>query len=689
MYIERLEFHNWKVYRDVTFDFIAPSRDRNIVLIGAMNGGGKTSFLEGLFFCLYGLDALDLINRRGDDLSRGQKGYRDFLTRSLNNIAKSEHESVSRIRMTITGDKYRRVVERTWHFDVHGNFSEEELNIYEGDSCDPIDVVSPLHVPALVTSKDEYLRNYISLNILMPTLAPFFIFDGEQIQKLAQQEHTEQVKEGLNKLLGLDLLENLMQDLTSISAEKRKNSRNIASSSDLIKLDQEFSEVSTRLNTIDREVKKNQIQLTSLEREANDITNRLIGMYGEKPEVSKVIAEQAEIREKLSTLTESLGRTLLSKTLPLALPHRLRKQVVVTLQNESKVRSMLTTQQHGQLQVDKFIDEFFTNRPDINSQVDSIKLEITEKLRSAWSVVFSTEHHVADGPRNLEFLSLDDIRTIGNRLHEVSQLTFETILERISSKERLEQRLQELDRMAKALSEESQAKEMVEQSKALQVEHTELKHKQKTLIEEAELLRPRLANLKSKRTEAENQLGKTNYDLKCAALADKAINASEEFIQVMQAKRGEQLGSLMTEKYLELAHKGVVSKIHIDAESKVHLLRHDGSDVRDGDLSAGENQVFALSLVGASSAMSRAKVPVVIDTPLARLDVAHRTNIVERYLPSASEQVIVLSTDTEVVGELAASIEDNILQTFLVKFDNVLGSSSVESGYFEDQVRTK
>ena len=74
MYIERLEFHNWKVYRDVTFDFIAPSRDRNIVLIGAMNGGGKTSFLEGLFFCLYGLDALDLINRRGDDLSRGQKG---------------------------------------------------------------------------------------------------------------------------------------------------------------------------------------------------------------------------------------------------------------------------------------------------------------------------------------------------------------------------------------------------------------------------------------------------------------------------------------------------------------------------------------------------------------------------------------------------------------------------------------
>ena len=41
-------------------------------------------------------------------------------------------------------------------------------------------------------------------------------------------------------------------------------------------------------------------------------------------------------------------------------------------------------------------------------------------------------------------------------------------------------------------------------------------------------------------------------------------------------------------------------------------------------------------------------LPVIIDTPLARLDSDHRRLLVENYFPQASHQVILLSTDTEV-----------------------------------------
>jgi len=49
-------------------------------------------------------------------------------------------------------------------------------------------------------------------------------------------------------------------------------------------------------------------------------------------------------------------------------------------------------------------------------------------------------------------------------------------------------------------------------------------------------------------------------------------------------------------------------------------------------------------------------LPAVIDTPMARLDAAHRQHLVERYFPNASHQVIVLSTDTEVDRCCAATV---------------------------------
>jgi DNA sulfur modification protein DndD len=689
MYIEQIEFNNWKVYRDAVFTFSAPKPQRNVVLIGALNGGGKTSFLEGLFFCLYGIDALDLVNRRGEELQRGKQGYREFISRALNNAAKQDGDSQSKVRLTVIGDGHRRIVERTWHFDIHGNYAEEELNIFEGDARSAIDDVTPVHIPALVSNHDDYRRNYISLNLLMPALAPFFIFDGEQIQRLAKQEHTEQVKDGLNKLLGLDLLENLIEDLAHISTEKRKSSRNIVTTTDLNNLDEQIAAMEKRCKAIDKTAKANDSDIAALSQSIDEVSNRLIGMYGEKPELSKVVKEQTEVERALDELTENLGRTLLSKTLPLALPNRLRLKLSRLLVEENETRNSVRSQLHVQKQVDTFINEFFTNTPDINNALVEVKDDVAVKLRAAWSVVFSVEQVDPTKLRQFDYMSQDDIRNVTGRLSEVAQLTFQAILDNIGAKERLEQRLHELKRMTKALSEESQAKEFVEKMKVDQEKLTELRQLQKELTQEVELLRPQLTNLRTKRTDAENHIGQTDYDLKCATLADRVAVVSQEFISVMQSHRAEQLGKLMTAKYLELAHKGVVREIRIDSDSKVHLLNSSGANVRDGDLSAGENQVFALSLVGASSIMSRAKVPVVIDTPLARLDTVHRTNIVEKYLPNASEQVIVLSTDTEVVGDLADSIALHINETFLIEFDSTTGVSSVKPGYFSNKVFSK
>jgi len=69
---------------------------------------------------------------------------------------------------------------------------------------------------------------------------------------------------------------------------------------------------------------------------------------------------------------------------------------------------------------------------------------------------------------------------------------------------------------------------------------------------------------------------------------------------------------------------------------------------------------------------------------LGRLDSSHRTNLVERYFPVASHQVILLSTDTE-IGEVEIQQlrqQDAIAREYLLKYNSSDRQTIIEPGYF-------
>ena len=54
MIIKNIEFENFRpFYGQVTVD-LTPEDDKNIILIGGRNGHGKSNFLLGIVWCLYG-----------------------------------------------------------------------------------------------------------------------------------------------------------------------------------------------------------------------------------------------------------------------------------------------------------------------------------------------------------------------------------------------------------------------------------------------------------------------------------------------------------------------------------------------------------------------------------------------------------------------------------------------------------
>jgi DNA sulfur modification protein DndD len=99
-------------------------------------------------------------------------------------------------------------------------------------------------------------------------------------------------------------------------------------------------------------------------------------------------------------------------------------------------------------------------------------------------------------------------------------------------------------------------------------------------------------------------------------------------------------------------------------------------------MSAGEKQIFAFAILEALGKLSGKVLPVVVDTPLGRLDSKHRDKLVKHYFPEAGEQVILLSTDTEVDEDFFSAMTHEISHAFEIEFDEQTKCSTLNEGYF-------
>ena len=80
------------------------------------------------------------------------------------------------------------------------------------------------------------------------------------------------------------------------------------------------------------------------------------------------------------------------------------------------------------------------------------------------------------------------------------------------------------------------------------------------------------------------------------------------------------------------------------------------------------------------------KLPVIIDTPLSRLDSNHRKALIQIYFPQASEQTIILSTDSEIDKKYYQLIRDNVGDEFTLCYDDESKSTTIRKGYFTDEI---
>ncbi|WP_353929583.1 DNA sulfur modification protein DndD [Okeanomitos corallinicola TIOX110] len=629
---------------------------RPIILLGGMNGGGKTTLMDAIRLALYG--------PRAQCSTRGNLSYNDFLNQCVNN--KADPINKTRIELVfehIEDDKpikYRIV--RTW--EKNPKDGKDSLGILGDDETWP---------QSLANIWDEYIENILPLGI-----SNLFLFDGEQVKELAEQETPPSVVvDAINALLGLELADKLAVDLEILVNRKKKES---ADTQDLAKLE----ELENRLRQqLENQVAKNQ-ELENLEDSLKDLQLK------NEEAVNKYIAEGGKIaaeRSKLDTQKENQVKNienvrqelceLAEDILPLALIPNLLSQIQTQGEKELKFQQVQLAKDiliSRDERLIKLLNQLHLELEKINN----IQTFLSEDIDNLYAGNSATETTWLNADE--ESLSLLD--NVIYRLQAAQNNAYKKLLE-------LENYQEEILTVERQIQTAAAPEEYLKLQKAREKAQAEFT-KANTKVE---LLNRSLTELATTIIQTKKELNNyTSENLKYQSnehlinAATKVQNTLKLFREKLTLRKLNKLEEEVKNCFLYLLHKSdLVHRIAIDAKTfGLSLYDLNGKPVPKHRLSAGEKQLLAIAFLWGLAKVSGKRLPIAIDTPLGRLDSSHRNNLVERYFPAASHQVILLSTDTEISKSEYQTLKETeaIAREYLLEYNSSTRETTIKDGYF-------
>lgn len=630
-------------------------RSRSIILLGGMNGGGKTTLMDAIRLVLYG--------HRAQCSTRGNLSYSDFLSQCVNNQTPPVEKTRIELGFEhIENDQpviYRIV--RTW--EKNPKDGKDHLGILDANEW--LD-------SALVNIWDEYIENLLPLGI-----SNLFLFDGEQIKELAEQEIPPPiVVDAIRGLLGLELAERLAIDLEILVNRKRKAIADTKELTDLEEIEQKLKQQQQEYNLETQNLVSLRKNLAAAEKEQQEAFDKFISDGGKIAGESSQLEKQRQERIAEVETARQAMREIAADVLPLALIEPLLTQA--RSQGEKEFRS-----QQAQIAQDILLER------DERLLGMISQLGISEKQVDKIKSFFNQENQVIAQERNQEAWLLTDLETLNQLTNVINyslQISKNTAQQQLEIIKNQEEEIITLERQLQTAASPEAYNKLVNTLQAAQNKVTEAKAS-------CETARRRLVEL-------EAAIEKTKKDLKeyteqtidrkstehIIAASAKVQATLKVFRERLTLRKLNKLEVEVTECFRYLLHKSdLVHRVAIDTHNfSLSIYDFQGKPVPKHRLSAGEKQLLAIAFLWGLARVSGRRLPVAIDTPLGRLDSSHRQNLVERYFPAASHQVILLSTDTE-IGEVEVKKlrqNDAIAQEYLLKYDPSQRQTTIESGYF-------
>lgn len=633
--------------------------DRPIILFRGKNGVGKTTFVEAVRLALHGSLAL------GPRVSR--KAYEAHLRRRIHRPAGTDFDGPTEAAVEVVldyvrgGERYTYTVRRTWRSTGVGLV--ESVSVLE-------DGEPPNHVAA-----DDYNA---FLREIVPTVAgELFFFDGEKIDRLVDDAAADEaLGQAVEQLLGLHLVSLLDADLGVYIDRALDRADRSASESELADAQALRDELVEEIEELDARGVEAQEALAAthaaIQQKEQDLASEG-GAYAEHYEHLKVRKRklQVEIEATRRRLIEIAGGTLLFAFAPTALRATLRQmEAEAEFRDAQAVRELAERQRRSVESI--LLDESTYDRLGTNVA----KHKRPKLVQAILDAIRPPEPDVVN-PEDVYLHVSDHDRAVFTAWQaEAEGPVAEAVREAVVDFATMEEELKIIEEQLKLTPPDLLLRPIVEALTRLRARREEQEDALDTLLTKAGTARFKLEKAENRLARALDALDADEGADGKVRLARRARRAFEAYARTLRARKVCAFADHLLARFNELSRKErLLDGITIAPDTFAVTLHRDGRAFGRAELSAGEKQLFAVSALWALREVAEAPMPVVIDTPLGRLDSDHRLTMVQTFFPHVSHQVILLATDTEVDSLLAAEIAPAVSHGYQMVFDDETGAT--------------
>lgn len=659
MKFNKLTIENYKSFQFPTvIHFPRSGEGKSIFLVGGMNGAGKTSIMEAINICLYGIKPELLyiyINRK--ELSKGN-AYVSFELE----LETDAHETILIHRSWSAG-----ATEKPQYKDL-----EEKLVVVKDGK-------------RVSVQNKEMWQDFINATI-PKSITQFFFFDGEKIQEIAADDHSEvRLQTSLEAALGIQYISRLASDILYLKQEERKGFVEI-SDEDIEYKESELKKEQRKLQSKKQERDDLSSELENFKKEKDEAQERFKAIFSIDAETSEIVKQKEKKRIQLSNKANQLEnqiKTLNEQFLPWAMAGKLFDSIKKQIEAERD-----SIKQNALASNAKDLAKQIVERLEKPDPIIEKPLSIEQKAKLEERVFdLLAQNKGSEDIRKILNLSERDAAKVLNRIEEVEQSDVMQLEQLLKEKEELDAEIRSIDTSLSNAASESE-KELFETLQntieSCQTQIGRISVRLSNVNEEIVMIENRIKDIEleiNKLYEKHNvSKDRADFIQECDAIA----NLLNTYIVKLRKAKVQMLQEKTFEMYKMLSSKsGLIKDLEINDKTYEIIIRdRSGHEMKKSGLSAGEKEVFAVSLLWGLAQTSQLHLPIIIDTPLSRLDSVHRDNIVNHYFPNAADQVIILSTDTEVDSNYFKNLEPHLTGAARLEFSQINEITTVKEGYF-------
>lgn len=637
MKINYIELNNIGPYVGVHKFDLNTNPNKNIILIGGKNGAGKTTFLKAMKYGLFGCFAL---------------GLKTITEQYLNEIKTILNNSIDdNFYIKIKFEYIEDLMPISYVFTRKWNIKNETI-------IETLKIASDDRDIGIIEANEisEKIRAITS-----PELINSYIFDGEKIgNKIENGDTALYLEDTFNSIFNINLIEQTKKDLTKQLekiADETKSLEVIENITTIKKIDSLKSDIKLIEKNLS-DAKDEQLKLIYLKK---DNMNKFYELGGISEKQQKVIKEKIDSTTKVQDEMSKEIKSFLETDFPIYIVRNLLDEALSEIDKEKAYKLYFYISE-----LENTLDESLDYlRESVSSYISSFIGDENGDFEP-FQKIYDSDY--VDNLKSREKSILMRIQRIKKFLNGKSADTnvYRLLKNKISKNDNTEETSNILLKCEKIDNEINSINNLITtQTHLLKNKNTELG----TLYAYYEKISDTLKK---------SVIVNSSYDL-----INLCIKVCDEHIAKIKSNKLREISEYALDIFNDTIRKnGFLSNIVIDDKFNLHLFNMNKAEISVKTLSAGEMQILISSLIWAMFKSSNRREMFVFDTPLARLDKENRKNFIDKIISTISSQVVILSTDSEIVNENLDIIKDKVYKEYLLNYNTADGTTSVKEGYF-------